>query len=105
MRTRTINDLASFRLAETLLERFEVDQVGDLSVRHAEGFLAPREQRGFGSMWLPDLKGEAPVSFCGRRALLAPGDGQGTAWGHALRPSLGQPSVSSSGSTSSWSGS
>ncbi|HKG19721.1 MAG TPA: class I SAM-dependent methyltransferase [Candidatus Limnocylindrales bacterium] len=32
--------------------------------RHAEGFMAPSQQREFGDMWLPeDLEGEVPVSF------------------------------------------
>jgi SAM-dependent methyltransferase len=32
--------------------------------RHAEGFMAPSQQREFGDMWLPeDLDGEVPVSF------------------------------------------
>ena len=32
--------------------------------RHAEGFMAPSQQREFGNMWLPeDLDGEVPVSF------------------------------------------
>ena len=32
--------------------------------RHAEGFLAPRQQREFGATWLPEgLEGEVPVSF------------------------------------------
>jgi SAM-dependent methyltransferase len=32
--------------------------------QHAEGFLNPRQQREFGTMWLPDdLEGEVPVSF------------------------------------------